>query len=79
MDQGEQEVYAGYHDKIRKHGFGHAFYVDGSSYTGHWNLGVRHGKGIQRQKDGTIQKGLFMNGKFKLAHDFVEDQDYNPW
>ena len=45
----------------------------GCSYVGEINQGNAHGKGILTQNDGTVEKGMFINGKFKLAVDFPED------
>ena len=43
------------------------------SYIGEWKAGLEHGKGINIREDGTVQKGLFIAGKFKLAVDFDEN------
>ena len=42
------------------------------SYIGEWKAGLEHGKGINTMEDGTVQKGMFIAGKFKVAVDFDE-------
>lgn len=45
---------------------------DGSSYIGQMN-DLYHGKGILTSADGSVKKGMFIKGEFKLAQDFNED------
>ena len=45
---------------------------DGSSYIGQMQ-DVYHGKGILTSADGSVKKGMFIKGEFKLAQDFNED------
>ena len=45
---------------------------DGSSYIGQMN-NLYHGKGILTSADGSVKKGMFIKGEFKLAQDFNED------
>ena len=43
------------------------------SYIGELNGGDPHGKGILTLPDGTVKKGMWIAGKFKVAVDFPED------
>lgn len=45
---------------------------DGSSYIGQIQ-DLYHGKGILTSADGSVKKGMFIKGEFKLAQDFNED------
>lgn len=50
-----------------REGFGEMTWVDGSFYTGQWELGVQHGYGRVVFPDGTIKEGYFENNIFRGA------------
>ncbi len=51
-------------------GVGRATYPNGSVYIGEWRNNNPNGKGILFFADSNVQKGLFKDGKFKLAFEF---------
>jgi len=54
-------------------GVGKATYSDGQVYFGQWKDFRYHGKGVLTHPDGTVQKGMFIEGEFKLKVDFNEN------
>ena len=48
-------------------------YEDGSEYDGEWNMGLRHGQGAWKRKDGIFYSGGWEydqpNGEGELEHE----------
>ena len=55
-------------------GVGRETQQNGIVYTGEFKNGKKNGKGIKNFPDGTVQKGLFINGEFKLAFQFKDSE-----
>lgn len=53
----------GEYENDKKHGYGEYFWQDGSCYKGHWNEGLKHGKGVMEDKNGNRREGLWKKGK----------------
>lgn len=45
----------------KRKGPGKCIWIDGSTYEGEWQDGVRHGKGVFKSREGTIFDGVFQD------------------
>ena len=61
------------------HGFARIIYGDtGKSYTGYYDNGVKTGKGIQREKDGTVQaQGIWKGNEQMLRKETINSFKQN--
>ena len=64
-------VYEGQFENNKMHGYGKVFFKDGSIYQGNFKNNLRDGTGISRSIDGSQQRVIFQNGRFKEI--FQED------
>ncbi len=58
-------VYEGQLKNNKMHGYGKIFLTDGSIYQGNFKNNLRNGTGISRNPDGSQQRVVYQNGKFK--------------
>ena len=60
----------------RMDGEGVLTWADEQQYTGNWRVGLMHGTGERVYKDGSVYRGIFLNGKkvasTKLCHPAVD-------
>ena len=47
-------------------------FPDGESHIGEWKNGLPNGLGIRTYPDGTVEKGMFENGKFLPGKKLIE-------
>ncbi len=65
-------IYEGEFENNKMHGYGKIFFKDGSIYQGNFKNNLRDGTGISRSIDGTQQRVVYQNGKFKEVY----NEDY---
>jgi hypothetical protein len=55
------EIYVGYWQRDKRHGFGVATYENKDKYYGMWLQDQRNGTGVYLYRDGTVFRGLYRN------------------
>ena len=70
--QSDGKIVEGMRSDLKQSQVGIMRHPDGSSYIGQMQ-DLYHGKGILTSADGSVKKGMFIKGEFKLAQDFNED------
>ena len=61
-------VYEGLFENNKMHGYGKIFFKDGSIYQGNFKNNLRDGTGISRSADGSQQRVIYHEGKFKEVY-----------